>query len=94
MNELPSAYQKAFERADSGSGVPDVYHYGNLPDKVRVQVIHIWEDILHSRVASRVFRESDPVFPRAGRIICKKYGLFHLTNGASTAMEEVCAKLR
>jgi hypothetical protein len=59
--------------------VPDVYTYDDIPQPLRVQIIHIWNDTLGSQ---RAYADSHPGTRRAYRLIvetlCREYGVFLL----------------
>jgi AbiJ N-terminal domain 4 len=60
--------------------VPDIYQYDNIPKELRVQVIHIWKDVigisLKDSGASDAYREIDSV-------LCREYGLDNLAGNAN-----------
>lgn len=54
--------------------IPDVYQYDNIPEKLRVQVVHIWNDFLfnnyeHHKVLVNILRREYGVF----RLIDERY---------------------
>jgi hypothetical protein len=59
--------------------VPDVYTYDTIPEPLRVQIIHIWNDTLGS---PEDYAYSRPLTLRAYRLIvealCREYGVFLL----------------
>lgn len=59
--------------------VPDVYTYDDLPNALRVQIVHIWTDVLGNSQDYIEYRERVRV---AYKIIvdalCREYGLFKL----------------
>jgi hypothetical protein len=66
------------QRKASTSQPPDVYRHDDLPKPLRVQIVQIWneaigEDIHPLSLAERLFED-------VGRILCKEYGVFKLTN--------------
>lgn len=71
--DLFSKRQKAL-RGD----IPDVYTYDNLPNALRVQIVHIWSDALGS---SKDYQESNHVQSAYEFIVdalCREYGMFKL----------------
>lgn len=75
--ELFSKRQKAL-RGD----VPDVYTYDDLPDALKVQVIHIWSDVLGSDKDYYDRYGCGPNVESAYKLIvdtlCREYGMFQL----------------
>jgi hypothetical protein len=75
--DLFSKRQKAL-RGD----ITDVYTYDSLPGAFRVQVIHIWSDVLGSKENYHDRYECGPkvqsVYKRIVETLCREYGLFQL----------------
>ena len=75
--DLFSKRQKAL-RGDA----PDVYTYDNLPDALRVQIIHVWSDALGSDKDYYDQYGCGPNVKSAYKFIvktlCREYGLFQL----------------
>jgi hypothetical protein len=65
--------------------VPDVYTYDNISQPLRVQIVHIWQDVLGNADQYRnpvLYRESE-VFHAYRMIVetlCREYGVFTLNN--------------
>lgn len=62
--------------------VPDVFTYGNLPNALRVQIIHIWDDALGNQEKYYDGYGYGPNVKQAYKtvvdVLCREYGLFHL----------------
>ena len=62
--------------------IPDVYTYDNLPNALRVQIIHIWSDALGSDENYYDHYECGPNVQAAYKFIidtlCREYGFFQL----------------
>ena len=57
--------------------VPDVYTYDELPEPLRVQIIHIWNDTLGND-AFRHPPEDEPMYEVIVRTLRREYGVFIL----------------
>lgn len=68
-------YSKRRKKA-AAKGV-DVYQYDEIPGKLRVQVVHIWRDIVGHLARLR----DEPVFVVTRAILCREYGAFQLFAG-------------
>ena len=55
--------------------VPDVYVYDDLPEPLRVQIVHIWMDTLGNDVQHYGMRETYAFIVKA---LCREYGVFVL----------------
>lgn len=59
--------------------VPDIYLYDNIPETLRVQIIHIWQDSLGNDIN---YHSYDKNVKEAYKFIvdtlCREYGLFYL----------------
>ena len=61
--------------------VPDVYTYDNLPDALRVQIVHIWKDSLGGDEQYYDYRYGSRVksaYKFMVDTLCREYGLFQL----------------
>ena len=60
--------------------IPDVYLYDNIPENLRVQIVHIWEDSLGNKTE---YHDQYKGVKRSYKFIvealCREYGLFQLT---------------
>lgn len=72
--DLFSKRQKRIRRE-----VPDVYTYDKIPQQLRVQVVHIWQDALGS--SKEYYNQHIQVFAAYKFIVetlCREYGVFEL----------------
>lgn len=60
--------------------VPDVYQYENIPGKLRVQVVHIIEDLLPKGALRSGIHISKELYKEIHKILCREYGRFSLGN--------------
>ena len=62
---------------------PDVYVYDELPNPLRVQIVHIWENIFRDQGRPRIIRVSSTEIREAYEfivnILYREYGVFSLT---------------
>ena len=62
--------------------VPDVYVYDDIPDSLRVQIVHIWSRVIGTKdqYYSRHYGENRVkiVYDRIADILCQEYGYFQL----------------
>jgi hypothetical protein len=64
----------------------DVYQYDGIPSTLRVQVVHIWNDV----VGQLIYLQGEPIFSVSKAILCREYGWFKLFEGhMETVFEEV-----
>lgn len=49
--------------------VPDVYVYDDIPDPLRVQIVHIWSEAIGDEIGA---------YSAMAKILCKEYGCFQL----------------
>lgn len=57
--------------------IPDVYTYDDLPEKLRVQILHIIKDVFDSAPRD----ESQDAYAYVVNTLCREYGLFELLPG-------------
>jgi hypothetical protein len=57
--------------------MPDVYTYDDLPEKLRVQILHIVKDVFDSAPRD----ESQNAYAYVVNALCREYGLFELLPG-------------
>lgn len=63
--------------------VPDVYQYENIPEELRVQAVHIIEDLctgVSEQYARKYGRRSGDLYKRIHEILYREYGRFSLGN--------------
>jgi hypothetical protein len=61
----------------------DVYQYEEIPQKLKVQIVHIFQDILN-----QVPCNQEKVYYSIHKILCKEYGVFSL--GENYQNDDVC----
>ncbi len=71
--DLFSKRQKALK-----GDVPDVYTYGDLPNPLRVQIVHIWADSIGNKNAYWHRKHVGSVYESIVGTLCREYGLFQL----------------
>lgn len=72
--------------------VPDVYQYKDIPQALRVQVIHIWKKVFGEsgyEAFSGIPNNAYEAFEFIHDKLCSEYGMFTLSNGRDP-YEEVC----
>lgn len=65
----------------SRGDVPDVYSYDKIPKKIKVQIIHIWNDALGNSQQYDEHRQNPSVlyaYKFIAEILCREYGVFVL----------------
>lgn len=59
--------------------LPDVFQYDRIPDALRVQVVHILDDALQTKVpAYSTHLAIEETFKQVNDVLCREYGLFSL----------------
>lgn len=59
--------------------VPDVYTYDNIPNALRVQIVHIWRDVLGNEQQYYNYPEgSKEAYKFIVDTLCREYGIFKL----------------
>lgn len=78
--------------------VPDVYRYKHIPQELRIQVVHIIEDLwtevskqYHRYFDSHpdLFRSSEDLYKMIHKILCREYGQFSFGSDYDFQREEV-----
>jgi hypothetical protein len=69
--------------------VPDIYTYDNIPDSLKVQIVHIIQDAIgedkgHYGASNRPKQAYETIFD----ILCREYGKFSLTDGFREGKQE------
>jgi hypothetical protein len=60
--------------------VPDVYSYETIPQPLRVQVVHIWQDVIGDGVEYHdTYRGAYRAYKLIVEALCREYGVFKLT---------------
>lgn len=59
--------------------VPDVYIYDNIPDELRIQIVHIWNSSLgNENEYDNEKLQVQLAYKKIVDILCREYGRFHL----------------
>ena len=74
--------------------VPEVYQYEEIPHKLRVQVVHIWEDTLGKPFFNDFgdLRYPDGTYQNyefIHKVLCREYGIFTLDEKAATDYDRI-----
>lgn len=67
--------------------VADVYQYNDFPNSFRVQVIHIWRDVLGDE--GGYHDESKRSYEFIHETLCREYGFFRLTDKRGSYSEQI-----
>jgi hypothetical protein len=60
--------------------VPDVYSYDTIPQPLRVQVVHIWRDVIGDETDYyETYRGACRAYKMIVEALCREYGVFKLT---------------
>src|ERR1700689_1545313 len=86
--ELPTMFE-TFSRRNRKNREVDAYNYDSLPRPLKVQIIHIWEEVIR-HFGGVMVNGHDFVFARIQRDVCEEMGVFELTRNAPSAIEDVC----
>lgn len=65
------------KRKNNGE-MPDVYQYEDIPQKLRVQIIHIIKETVGTNPSYGQETHSEAVYREIHEILCKEYGIFSL----------------
>jgi hypothetical protein len=59
--------------------MPDVYQYDDIPQSLRVQIVHIVRDVVGRFNAARPYNApSIDIYEKVHKVLCKEYGVFQL----------------
>lgn len=80
-------YSKRLKMAAS-SGEPEVYRYDRFPDKLRVQVVHIWVSAIgnpgrETKAMSYSARLMRSIWTNLHNTLAREHGVFELADGSS-----------
>ena len=67
-------------------GMPDVYQYNNIPNALRVQIVHIWGSAIG---APEPWNGGCRLFDEIHSTLCREYGVFDLTGRRESQMDKV-----
>ena len=86
-------YSKRLRKRER-AGQPDVYQNDDLPDALRVQIIHIWNSTIGSGyVEDYDAPGSQSIYGLIKRTFCKEMGVFSLTGSQHDSDEKQCKGL-
>lgn len=74
-----------FKRAKKERGeLPDIYQYDKLPEKLKIQIVHIWKGSIGEDY-SNIYGSSDNIkyYENVYNILCKELGVFQLGVGGT-----------
>lgn len=82
------------EKKRLGQGAPDVLQYDELPDPLRVQIVHIWREaigfyVIRDRWAVSPPPLSNQVWHNVDALLCKELGVFSLGDRGGTPQSDV-----
>jgi hypothetical protein len=69
--------------------VPDIFTYDDIPNPLRVQIIHIWQDAIGQDYGRGSANE---VYKLINDTLCREYGMFQLNNTPSSTWSEVISQ--
>ena len=58
---------------------PDVYVYDELPEPLRVQIVHIWMDTLGDHEQYHYHPHVNNIYKHIAEVLCREYGFFQLS---------------
>lgn len=83
-------YDLFFKRKKRERGeYPDVYQYETLPQKLKVQIVHIWGETLGKDRKGSEFVAASPnrkYYEICNQILCKELGVFSLTKDSNALL--------
>ncbi len=59
--------------------VPDIFTYDTIPDALRVQIVHIWQDCIGNQTLYYEYKEVYKWYKVIVEALCREYGVFCLT---------------
>src|SRR6266404_7652323 len=66
----------------------EVYKYDELPEVLRVQIVHIWMEVAQT-FPEVSMRGGDVFFRSVDKALCEEFGVFRLTQNARSAEDDV-----
>jgi hypothetical protein len=83
-------YSKHLRKGER-AGQPDIYQYDELPQPLRVQIVHIWRSTIGSTLVEGHFAPaSESIYAVIKQTLCKELGTFSLTGSDRVADEGQC----
>jgi hypothetical protein len=80
---------EVFSKRNRKEPKADVLIYDELPQQLKVQIVHIWQNTV-PKFAAFWLHGTDNFYGMAANRIYKEFGVFRLTNNARNATEDVC----
>ena len=72
--------------------VPDVYVYNALPEPLRVQIVHIWMDVLGNQEQAQYHRSVMEAYAFIVKALCREYGVFVLPGARESYGSRDCVE--
>jgi hypothetical protein len=72
--------------------VPDVYEYEIIPYELRVQIVHIWKDVLRTATSGTygtTYDHAHRAYSTFHNVLCREYGMFRLGNASEYIYQSV-----
>lgn len=66
---------------------PDVYLYDDVPQQLRVQIVHIFREIYSQ--GETLTGDASQVIEQLGQVLCREYGIFHLVDKYTKGFESL-----
>ena len=67
----------------------DVYQYDTIPQPLRVQIIHILEDVCNYKIMEYMTLHDKYLCAHVQKILCREYGCFSLVSAPRTSVKNV-----
>ncbi len=84
------------KRLQEKAGQPDVYRYDEIPEGLRIQVIHIWRTAIGTWLKEPHDNSNKPpdnIWIAIHNVMCRELGLFSLGNERDMPFEQCCTFL-
>lgn len=73
---ITDIFSKRQERAPGE--ILDVYVYDDIPKALRVQIVHIWLEVLGGKIEEATNHYTQEAYSSIVSTLCKEYGVYHL----------------
>ncbi|RKH62286.1 STM4504/CBY_0614 family protein [Corallococcus aberystwythensis] len=83
-------YSKRKKRQEGSA--PDVFVYDKVPEALRIQIVHMWQDIFRDHVRGGTFAYD--CYKAVHDILCREYGVFYLSNDIAGMMDDYGTRCR
>ncbi len=57
---------------------PDVFEYDNIPQSLRIQIVHIWRDAIGESNRGTTYTHAHNLYKQIHDILCREYGMYQL----------------